>query len=371
MEMENQKSAAENSSQKIFFDKTKVSASFEYHVWFIIGALLFTLLILFLLWQATDVILLVFGGLLLAIFFRSVGNWIHEKINVSKNWSLTIVLIVFAALVFFGGWFLYSPLKNQFEQLVVALPQAAEQLRGYLSRSEIGRRIIEQVPSMQALNGNSSNLFGRITGYFSSFLGAVVNFLIILAVAVYFAFDPKLYYQGFLKLIPASRRPRAGKILDVIGFTLGRWIIGRLTVMTVNGVLTAIGLWLLGIPLPIPLGILTALLNFIPNIGPIMASIPAILLGLMQGPRSAVYAAIFYVFLQGLEGYVLTPLVQQRTVSLPPVLIIAAQLLLGILFGFLGVLFAVPLLAIFFVLVKMIYLEDVLGGEINIEGYKK
>jgi predicted PurR-regulated permease PerM len=124
----------------------------------------------------------------------------------------------------------------------------------------------------------------------------------------------------------------------------------------------------LGVPFAIPLGIITALLNFIPNIGPILASVPAILIAFSSSPTDALYVAILYLAVQNIDGFVTTPLIQERAVSLPPVLVIASQLLLAVIFGFLGLLVAVPLFAVAFVLVKMIYVEDILDRRVEVKG---
>jgi len=124
----------------------------------------------------------------------------------------------------------------------------------------------------------------------------------------------------------------------------------------------------LGIPFAIPLGIITALLNFIPNIGPIIAGVPAVLIALSQSPTQAIYVFILYLAAQNLDGFVITPLIQQRAVFIPPVLLIASQLLFAVVFGFLGLLLAVPLVAVVFVAVKMIYVEDILGRRVEVKG---
>ena len=141
--------------------------------------------------------------------------------------------------------------------------------------------------------------------------------------------------------------------------------------MIINGVLTGIGLWLLDVPFPIPLAIIAGILSFIPNIGPISASLPAILIAVTISPTAAFYVALLYLTVQNLDGFLISPLLQQRAVSLPPVLVIASQLLLGIMFGFLGVLLAVPLTAAAFVAVKMLYVEDLLGNPVEVKGEKQ
>jgi predicted PurR-regulated permease PerM len=372
MRTEPQQPVDETKSGKIFFDRSQVSSGFMYRVWYIIGAVVLTGLLLILFWQGTEVILLVFAGILLAVFLRSVGNWISDKTGISKNWSLTLVLLTVIGLTVLNGWFFYPSLRTQFEQLSDELPRAVAQLRQQLSQSSVGQRILEQVPTMKELgDGKSTNLLGRISGYFSSVLGAFVNFVVIIVFGIYFAFNPMMYYNGFLKLIPGRHQKRAGEILDVIAYNLRRWLIGRLAVMALNGIITAVALWFLGVPMPIALGVLTALLNFIPNIGPFLAAIPAVLLALTQSPTTATYTVILYICIQGLDGYILEPLVQQRAVDLPPVLVLAVQLLFGIFFGFLGVVLAVPVLAIVYLVVQMIYVEDILGHNVEFEGKKE
>jgi predicted PurR-regulated permease PerM len=120
----------------------------------------------------------------------------------------------------------------------------------------------------------------------------------------------------------------------------------------------------LGLPLAPTLGLLAGLLNFVPNFGPLIAAIPAVLIAFLHSPQQALSVALLYVGLQVLDGYVLTPLVDRRSVQLPPVLTISAQLLLGLLFGFVGLLLASPLTATVMLLVKMLYVEDVLGDPI-------
>jgi len=131
------------------------------------------------------------------------------------------------------------------------------------------------------------------------------------------------------------------------------------------------GLWFLGIPFAIPLAIITAIFNFIPNLGPLAASVPAILIAFSLSPTKALYVALLYLAVQNIDGFLTTPLVQQRAVAIPPVLIIAAQLLLAVLFGFLGLLLAVPIVAVVFVLVKMIYVEDILGRRVEVKGERQ
>jgi predicted PurR-regulated permease PerM len=185
--------------------------------------------------------------------------------------------------------------------------------------------------------------------------------MIILAIGFYMAVAPRVYVEGVIHLVPVTRRGRAGEVLQALGRTLRWWLFGRWISMTVVGLLTTAGLWLLGVPLALTFGLLAALLTFIPYLGPIISAIPPMLLVLVQSPMQALYVVSLYLGVQGVESYLLTPLVQQRTVSVPPALTITAQVLLGLLLGTFGVILATPLIAVTLVLVKMLYIEDVLG----------
>jgi predicted PurR-regulated permease PerM len=321
-----------------------------------------------LLWYGVEVILLAFAGLLLAIFLRGLADWVNQHTSLGDGWALAVVLLALIAGIVLGTWLLAPALVQQGEQLTQRLPQAAEQLRQRITQSPLGQRLVAQIPQPTQLVPTGTNVLARVTGIFSTLLGVLVNVVIVLFIGIYLAADPELYTSGIVHLVPLSKRKRAREVLSTIGYTLKRWLLGRLAIMAINGAITALGLWLLGIPLPFTLGLLTAILNFIPNIGPILAGIPAVLLALPQGPTQALYVVLLYLAVQNLEGFVLTPLVQQHNVSVPPALIITAQILLGILFGFLGVLLAVPITAVTLLLVKMLYVEDTLGDAVEVQG---
>ena len=370
--MKENKADIEQNGRQIVQKDILPRQEFFYRVLIFAGVITVFGLLLILLWESTQVVLLIFAGLLLAVFLDGSAALVRRYVNVSKNWSLTIILILIIGISALFFLLFFSSLKEQFFILSQQLPTAVDWMQTRLEQYAVGSWLLEKMPPPPLSLGNqSSNVFGRITGFFSSFLGVVVNISIILMTAVYFAFNPDLYYRGAVKLFPKSKQKRVQEVFNALGFTLRQWFLGRITVMIINGTLTALGLWFLGVPLAFALGVITALLNFIPNIGPFLAAVPAILIAFTISPMTALYTAILYLIVQNLEGFVFTPLVQQQAVSLPPVLIIAAQLLLGILFGFMGVLLAVPIVAVFFVLVKMLYVEDLLGNEVEVEGEEK
>jgi predicted PurR-regulated permease PerM len=201
-----------------------------------------------------------------------------------------------------------------------------------------------------------------------SFFGVAINFveviggiLVILFLALYLAAEADLYAGGLLRLVPPARRARAALVMHETATAIWYWMLGRLFSMTVLGLVTTLGLWLLGVPLPVALGFLAGIMIFVPYIGSIASAIPAVVIAAAISLSLAVYVIVLYVGVHLVEGYILVPLVQRRAVHLPPALTLSAQVVLGVLAGIIGLLFATPLVAAGLVLVRMIYVEGILG----------
>jgi predicted PurR-regulated permease PerM len=256
-------------------------------------------------------------------------------------------------------------------QIADAAVQAADRLSGAwesvarsLQQQDWVRHLQQQFPSVPAfLKSTGSTLSAFVGSLFTGAVNAVVGFLVVLFVGIYLAVDPDVYRQGFVSLVPPARRERARQVLDRLQTVLWRWILGQLSSMAIIGICTVIGMWALGLPIPITLGLISGTLTFIPNFGPILSAVPQVLLALTQSPMLAVYVLAFHTGLQFIESYFVTPLIQQHQVRLPAVMIIMAQVLMGALTGILGLIFATPLFAAGMVLVKELYLRDVLGDD--------
>jgi predicted PurR-regulated permease PerM len=326
-----------------------------------VGLVLLVLTLALLVWYAVEVLLLVFAGVLLAVFLRGLSAGLSRRTGLGENWSLAVVCL--ALLLAVGGavWWLAPEVAAQTDELRRSLPGSVSQAEAWLARYEWGRALLGQLPPAGELMPDNADLFSRVTGVFSTTLSVIANFVIILFVGLYLAADSATYTNGLVKLFPRDHRRRAREVVDAVGDTLWWWLVGKLIAMAVVGVLTWVGLSIMGVPLALTLGLLAALLDFIPNIGPVIAGVPAVLLALVSSPRLALYVFIFYVFIQVLESYVLTPVLQMKTVKLPPALTIVAQVLLGVLTGGIGLILATPLAAGALVVVKMLYVEDTLG----------
>jgi predicted PurR-regulated permease PerM len=196
----------------------------------------------------------------------------------------------------------------------------------------------------------------------------VTNLLIVLLIGFYLALNPKLYVDSVVTLFPRQARSRAREILSALGRALRWWLIGRIAAMATVGVLTALGLWIVGMPLVLALGLIAGVFSFVPFIGPVASAVPAILIALVQSPWEVAYVICVYAVVQLLEGNFITPVIQKRVVLLPPAALLAAQLLMGVLFGLVGLVFATPLAVVLIVLVQMLYVEDVLGDRVHVLG---
>lgn len=341
------------------YEPQVIQDSYTRRVLVAVGITLSFLVLLFLAWQVIDVLLIVFGGILLAVFLRSLSHWLSQRTPLSEGWSLFLVVLILALIVAVGLWLFAPELANQFDQLVESLPPSLDRIREYINAPEWGGRLLGRLPSVNEML-TSESVTSNVTTVFSTTFGMLINLLIILAIGIYGAADPQLYVNGFVRLFPVGERPRMREVLEQIHHTLQRWLVGRLISMLVIGTCTAVGLWLLGVPLAPLLGLIAAFLEFIPYIGPILSLVPAVLLGLSDSPTTALYVILLYLGIQAFESYILTPLVEHQAVSIPPALTITVQLLAGVLIGGVGLLFATPLAAAIMVLVENLYIEDTL-----------
>lgn len=315
---------------------------------------------------AIDVVLLFFGAVLLAIFLRGLADLLAKYVKISEGFAVLLVSLLLVVVVIGAIALLAPSVGEQFRHLREEVPRSLEKVRNFASQYSFGRTVIAQIPSQSYLaerirDLDVSSLLTRVGGYFSSTVGAVGNFFVMVLLAIYLASEPRLYADGMTQLFPVRSRTRVREVLGEIGTTLSWWLIGKTASMFFIGVLTWIGLSILGVPLALTLGLIAGLLSFIPNFGPIISAIPAILLAFIESPISAVYVLILFVVVQLIESNLVTPYIERQTVELPPALTVFAQLALSVLIGGVGLILATPIVAFVVVLVKKAYIEDVLG----------
>ena len=210
---------------------------------------------------------------------------------------------------------------------------------------------------MEGMGSARRYLFSFVTSTFAALAGLIL----VIFLAVYVAASPRVYHGGLMRLFPRPARPRAGEVLTAVATVLRRWLVTQLIAMVVIGVVTTVVLLLLDVRAAFPLGILAGLLEFVPTIGPVISAVPAIAMGFVDSPEKAFWVAIAYVGIQFLENHILIPILMKEGVDLPPAVTIVTQALMALVFGFLGLLVAVPMLAAASVVLRMLYVEDVVG----------
>jgi predicted PurR-regulated permease PerM len=332
----------------------------------VLTACAFLLLTLF--YYVFDILLLIFMAILVAIFLRGSASYLAKYTKISEGLQVGLIVLVLLIVGVVGIIFLAPDVVRQLDELGEGIPASLQKLRESMQAYPQGEAILRKIPDPAALWERivASGVLRRLGGAFSSTLGAIGNFFVILMLAGYFAATPTYYSQGIAHLFPISKRERVYEILETIYNSLFFWLMGKTASMIFIGVLTFVLLWLLGVPLALVLGILAGLLSFIPNFGPIIAAIPAVLIAFVKDPWLAVWVIGVYVFVQFVESWVVTPFIEKRTVELEPGLTIMFQLVLALLVGTVGLVVATPLLAVIVVLVQMVYVEDVLGDRSKI-----
>ena len=331
------------------------------HALVYVGIAVAVVVILVLLWYAIDVVLLAFLGVLFAILLRAPADWLSERFGWPEGRALALVGAVFLVVAVAIGVLFGRGMAVQALTLVDRIPEIVQSSKEQLGQTELGARVVALAESSGMFSGGDGQFLGRGLGLIGSTFGAIANLLIVLFFALFMAAQPQLYVEGALYLVARRKRSRMREVLLEIGRVLRRWLVGQSLLAACVALLTGAGLLALGAPFAFALALLAGMMEFVPYIGPLLAAIPAIMVGFAEGPQLALYIALLFVAIQLIESYLLAPLVQHRAVHLPPAAILFAQVLMGAIVGALGVAVATPLAAAIMVAVSMLYVEDALG----------
>jgi predicted PurR-regulated permease PerM len=321
------------------------------------------LLLVTLLWVGREVLLMMFAGMLLAVLLRFASNALAEYTGLGDRWSISLVLLLTITLAVLAGLFAGPGIAEEFKQLQSGLGESIGDVRSRFEETRIGAWVIDNAPEMN--DDEIRQLWARVGGFSATAFGALSGVMIVIFVGVFFAYNPGLYLSGMLRLLPLARRPRIKEVAEQVTVTLRWWLAGQLISMVFLWLSTWLALYLLGVPMAFILGLLTGLLTFVPYIGPLIAIIPIAMVAFVESPTLAVTTVAVYFVIQNVEANVIMPLVFQRLVHLPPALTIAVQILMGTLAGIIGVVLATPLLAVVMVLVRTLYVEDVLRDDMD------
>ncbi|HEX4024907.1 MAG TPA: AI-2E family transporter [Steroidobacteraceae bacterium] len=308
------------------------------------------------LWRVVDIFVLIFGGIVLALVLRSLMRIIQRFTPLHGRWALLVAVVALLVVMALLGLLIGSRVATEMGQLTQTLPQAWQRLLALLNHSSAGRLIMREARSQSATSG----LLSHLTDVATITVGAFVDAGVILFTGLFFAVDPDLYRRGLLHLVPLSGRHDVAHAFDASIAALGHWLKGVLLSMLSIGIVTGLGLWALGIPLALSLGILSGVCEFIPYLGPILAAIPAVLVALTLGPSRALEVIVLYLAVHLFEGELLVPMIQRWAVALPPALTIIAVVVFGWLFGVLGIVFATPMAVAAVALIDALYVRAAL-----------
>jgi predicted PurR-regulated permease PerM len=310
-------------------------------------------------WFLRTLLLVTFLAVLLAVVLRALADLVHRGTGMRRRWAVLLVAAVLVAAALAAALGLAPTIADQARQLVERLPSVVDEAKRRLGEYPWVLELWNHVSSEVSVPdpGNTVGLAGRILGGISSALGYAG---LALVGALFLALEPELYRRGFLRLVPVRHRAFADGLLDEIEEVILHWLGGQLILMAAIGVLVGIGLWAIGVPYALALGLFAGLVEFIPYLGPIMSAAVAILVALGTDPTLALWTLGLFIVVQQSENNILQPLVQRQAVEIPPVLLMVVLFGMGLLFGVPGVLVATPLLAVVLVLVKRIYVEAML-----------
>lgn len=378
-----------------------------------------------LLWATHTLVLTVFLAVLFGLAVSAgvdrVSSLRIGRVGVPRGIAAALIVLSFFGLLSgFGAW-MAPTLREQGRELRVRLPQAVDRVEDWMSRRQSGflglllgsggpgqaqstgqastesppagapaggvpaqqppaTPAAESAQAGEAGTGTGESLSERLGGqlsgasrylfpFLSSTLAVITGFFIVVFVSIYIAADPRLYRAGLMHLFPRKARERAGEVLTAVATVLRKWLVTQLIAMVVIGTVTSIALMIMNVKAALALGVLAGLLEFVPTIGPILSAIPAIAMAFLDSPEKAVSVTILYVGIQFAENQLLIPMLMKGGVDLPPAVTILAQALFTLLFGFLGLMVAVPAMAAAMVAIKMLYVQDVVGDDVMVMGH--
>jgi predicted PurR-regulated permease PerM len=296
-------------------------------------------------WEARVILLVLFAGCLGALVLATLTSLLQSWLRIPRMFAFAVVLAALGLAVALGVWLRGPALAQQFGQLQMDVPDAARRLYSSLGESNWGQWIISNAPDDRQWSGWLSYAASGIKGALSMVVTTLACLLLVVMASIYLAAEPEFYLRGMQRILPSSIWPKVEACLSGAVRTLRFWLLSRLISMTAIGLMVFAGLWLLGIPLAGTLGMIAALLTFIPNVGPLASALPATLIAFAISPMKGFLAVGLFCLAHFIEGNFVTPVADRRIVKLPPFLTLSLQLLLAPVAGALGVALASPLLA--------------------------
>ena len=303
---------------------------------------------------AFNVLLMMLAGSLIAVYFHGFGDIIQRRTRWKRTWAMTASLII--SFLVLGGllWFMGAKIQVQIAQLSSTLPHTVSTFKAKLGETPVGQKVLESVSG-----GNSDSLMTTVQTFLGTSFGVLGDIYIILLLGVFFTASPSIYKNGILLLVPKPKKELGKHIMDRISLSLKGWLKGMMVSIVLITVLISVALTIIGIPMTMVLGLITGILELVPNLGSLLAMIPGVLLALTISTNTAIVVALVYIVSQTITANIVTPLIQKKIINLPPALTLVSQLIMGTLSGALGIILAVPLLAIIIILIDELYVKKI------------
>ena len=338
--------------------------SFRLVVKSLIAAALIGLLVLALL-RLLDVLVLIFGAVVVATLLRGLADAIERRTPLNGGWSLAAAILLVVAVFAGVGWLFGAQLQTDLGAVAKTLRDSWDALRMRIAGLPGGQDIAAAMQSAQVPTGN---FVPKLVGALNSLTSAALGLVVVMFGIVFIAADPSLYRRGLALMFPREHRPLANEALVDAGQALRQWVIGLFVVMVFIGVFCGFGLWLVGVPSAAGLGLIAALFELIPYLGPIISAVPVALVAAAKGPETMWLGLAVMLVVHCVEAAVVAPLAAKRTVSLAPAVSVFGVIAGGTLFGPLGLVFASPLLVVALVLVKRLWVEEALHTPTHVPG---
>jgi predicted PurR-regulated permease PerM len=323
------------------------------------------LLSLYILWQIREVLLLMFAAVVLATTLNRLAKR-FQRFGMKRGFAVLLAVAIFLAGVVGFFWLIVPPFAQQFQELTNQVPKGFGRFNSWLDalRTRIPDQLVPYIPDINSLIQQIQPFVNRLLGnsfaFVSGSLEVVLKILLVLVLTGMLLADPIAYRKVFVRLFPSFYRRRVDGILDKCEVSLEGWITGAFIAICVVGLMSFVGLLILGVKAALALAVLAGFFNLIPNLGPTMSVIPAMAIAFLDEPWKAIAVLILYFIIQQIESNFITPVVMAHQVSLLPAITLIAQLFFVTFFGFLGLFLALPLTVVAKIWLQEVLIKDVL-----------
>ena len=301
------------------------------------------------LWLAREIVLLGFLGILIAVVFSFPVGWLSRVLP--RGLAVIAVLLALVGGTVGLGLLIAPTLSREYDELKKRAPAAIEKARDYVSRSPGGQQLAQRGPEAVKKAGE------KAVPAFLALVSGITGIVLVIVLGAFLVGQPDVYRRGVRSLIPHAHEEEFDESWKRVGGALRRWVGGILVAMTIMGTLTAVGLKIAGIEEWFLLGVLTFLGTFVPYVGAVASAVPGLLAALAQSPRHALYAAVVYLGVHIVEGYLVEPLVMRRAVEIKPALLLFGQGIFSAVFGLMGTVVATPLIVCGQTLIDYLWVE--------------